>query len=77
MGEGGVELGWDGPRSVSPGRPADPILGSIRRPFDLADPWTIYSPNAKRHGSYHLSFAAEEQRRYGDHSGVEKVEIVD
>jgi hypothetical protein len=64
-------------RSAQAGRPADPILGSIRRPFDLADPRTIYSPNAKRHGSYHSSFTAEEQRRDGHHSGEEKVEIVD
>jgi hypothetical protein len=44
------------------GRPS-PFLGPFATPFDLDDPRAIYSPPAKRHASFHLSFAAEEQRR--------------
>jgi hypothetical protein len=52
------------------------ILGRIRTPFDLAASQTIYSPLAKSNGSTHSSFAVEEQRREGHHSGEERVELI-
>jgi hypothetical protein len=57
-------------------RPAQPIFGSIRAPFDLDDPRTIYSPPAKSHTSIHSPFTAEEQRKEGHHSGEERIELV-
>jgi hypothetical protein len=64
-------LGQDGPRLASP------IPGSFLCPFDLDDLRTIYSPPAKSHTSIDSPFASEEQRREGQHSGEERVEIVD
>jgi hypothetical protein len=45
--------------------------------FDLAAVRTIYSFPAKSHEEINLSFAAEEQRREGDHPREERVEMVD
>ena len=66
---------------MGPGRPAQvdrpsPFRGPFVPPFDLAASRTIYSPLAKSHASTHSSFAAEEQRREGHHSGEERVELV-
>jgi hypothetical protein len=74
--EGSHEMDQDGPRSVRPGWPACPISGPMRAHFDLAASQTIYSPLAKSHASTHSSFATEEQRREGHHSGAERVELV-
>jgi hypothetical protein len=59
------------------GRPAQPISGPVRHPFDLAAIRTICSPLAKSHESIDSSSAAEEQRREGHRSGEEWVEMVD
>jgi hypothetical protein len=67
-------VGW---AEVGPGRPAQPISGPSRPPFDLATIQAIYSPEAKSHGGTHSSSAAEEQRREGHHLGEERVELVD
>jgi hypothetical protein len=67
-------VGW---AEVGPGRPAQPILGPSRPPFDLAAIRTIYSPEAKSHASTHSSSAVEEQRREGHHLREERVELVD
>jgi hypothetical protein len=57
------------------GRPS-PLRGPVAPPFDLVAIWTIYSPEAKSHGSTHSSSATEEQRREGHHLGEERVELV-
>jgi hypothetical protein len=62
---------------MGPGRSAQPIPGSVRHPFDLATIWPIYIPLAKSHELIHSSSSAEEQRREGQHSGEERVEMVD
>jgi hypothetical protein len=62
-------------RLAQAGQPS-PFLGPFVAPFDLAVSWTIYSPLAKSHTSTHSSFAAEEQRREGEHCGEERVELV-
>jgi hypothetical protein len=67
-------VGWT---EVGPGRPAQPISGPSRPPFDLAAIQTIYSSEAKSHESTHSSSAAEEQRREGHHLGEERIELVD
>jgi hypothetical protein len=67
-------VGW---AEVGPDRPAHPISGPSRPPFDLATIRTIYSPEAKSHASCHSSSAAEEQRREGHHLREERVELVD
>jgi hypothetical protein len=54
-----------------------PLRARFGAPFDLAASRAIYSPLAKSHGEIHSSFAAEEQRREGHHSGGERVEMVD
>jgi hypothetical protein len=66
---------------VGPGQPAQagrpsPFRGPVVPPFDLAVIQTIYSPLAESHVPTHSSFAAEEQRREGHHSGEERVELV-
>jgi hypothetical protein len=66
--------GW---AEVGAGRSTQPISGPSRHPFDLAAIWSIYSPEARSHGSTHSSSAAEEQRREGHHLGEERVELVD
>jgi hypothetical protein len=66
---GWAEVGLD--------RPAQPISGPSQLPFDLAAIRAIYSPEARRHASTHLSSAAEEQRSEGHHLGEERVELVD
>jgi hypothetical protein len=76
-GEGGRGLGRNGPRLVGPGRPAQPISGPSRPPFDLGASRAIYSPLTESHASFHSSSAAEEQRREGHRSGEERVEMVD
>jgi hypothetical protein len=53
-----------------------PFLGPFVAPFDLDDPLAIYSPPFKSHASINSSFATEEQRREGHHSGEERVELV-
>jgi hypothetical protein len=63
-------------REMGPSRPAQPISGPIRAPFEIDDPRTIYSPPTKSHASTHSSFTAEEQRREGHHSGEERVKLV-
>jgi hypothetical protein len=63
------------PEWAQAGRPG-PFLGPFVPPFDLAASRAICSPLAKSHGSTHSSFAAEEQRREGHHSGDERVELV-
>jgi hypothetical protein len=75
--ERGNWLGRSGPRPFDPGRPAQPISGPSQPPFDLAAIRTIYSQEAKSHGSIHLSSATEEQRREGHHLGEERVELLD
>jgi hypothetical protein len=62
---------------MGPGRPAQPISGPSRPPFDLGVSRAIYSPGVKSHTSFHSSSAAEEQRREGHRSGEERVEMVD
>jgi hypothetical protein len=62
-------------RSAQAGWPG-PFRGRVA-PFYLAAIQAIYSPEAKRHASIHLSSAAEEQRREGHRSGEERVEMVD
>jgi hypothetical protein len=57
------------------GRPS-PFRGPFAPLFDLAAIQTIYSPLAESHEKIHSSFAAEEQRREGHHSGEERVELV-
>jgi hypothetical protein len=66
--------GW---AEVGPGRPAHPISGPSRPPFDLAAIQTIYSLEVKSHASINSSSAAEEQRREGHNLGEERVELVD
>jgi hypothetical protein len=63
-------------RPAQAGRPS-PFRARFDAPFDLAALRTIYSPPAKSHVGKHSSFAAEEQRREGHHSGKERVEMVD
>jgi hypothetical protein len=58
-------------------RPAQPIPGLVRPPFDLAALRTIYSPPAKSHTLIHSSSVAEEHRREGHHPREERVEMVD
>jgi hypothetical protein len=53
-----------------------PFWARFDAPFDIAALRTIYSPIAKSHEKRHSSSAAEEQRREGHHSGVERVEMV-
>jgi hypothetical protein len=65
---------WAG---VGPGRPAQPILGPSRPPFDLAAIRAIYSLGVKSHASINSSSAAEELRREGHHPREERVELVD
>jgi hypothetical protein len=62
---------------MGPGWPAQPILTSVRCPFDLAAIRTIYSPLSKSHTWIHSWSTAEEQRREGHHSEEERVEMVD
>jgi hypothetical protein len=68
-----------GPNRAEPGlgRPAQPILGPVWRPFDLGTLRTIYNAPAKSHKEIQSSSAAEEQRREGHHPGEERVEMVD
>jgi hypothetical protein len=65
-----------GPKWAQAGRP-NPFQGPVDPPFDLAAIRTIYSPEARSHGSTHSSSAAEEQRREGHHLRVERVELVE
>jgi hypothetical protein len=65
-----------GPKWAHAGRPS-PFQGPVDSPFDLAATRTIYSLEARRHASIHLSSAAEEQRKEGHHLGEERVELVD
>jgi hypothetical protein len=60
--EAGVEPGYNGPRPVAPGRPAQPIQGPFGAPSNLANPRVIYSAHVKSHASIHSSSTAEEQR---------------
>jgi hypothetical protein len=57
---------WTQPASL--GRQTQPISGPVRRPFDLAALWTIYSTPTKSHEGIHSSSATEEQRREGHRS---------
>jgi hypothetical protein len=57
------------------GRPS-PFQAPFAAPFDLDNPWTIYSSPAKSHTSINSSFTAKEQRREGHHSGEKRVELV-
>jgi hypothetical protein len=64
------------------GRPAwadwpSPSQAPFGAPFDLAALRAIYSPLAESHAEIHSSSAAEEQRREGQHSREERVEMVD
>jgi hypothetical protein len=65
-----------GPKWAWADRPS-PFRTRFGTPFDLATLRTIYSASAKSHREIHSSFAAEEQRREGQHSGEERVEMVD
>jgi hypothetical protein len=62
---------------TGPGWSAQPIPDPVRHSFDVAAIQTIYSPLAKSHEEILLSSAAEEQRREGHCSRVERVELVD
>jgi hypothetical protein len=62
---------------MGPGRPAQPISGPSRPPFDLGASRAIYSPLTESHASIHSSSTAKEQRREGHCSGEERVEMVD
>jgi hypothetical protein len=64
------------------GRPAwadwpSPLRARFDTPFDLAVSQAIYSSLAESHKEIHSSSAAEEQRREGQRSGGERVEMVD
>jgi hypothetical protein len=65
------------PRPVGPGRPAQPISGPSRTPFDLGASQAIYSPLTESHASIHSSSSVDVQRREGHRSGEERVEMVD
>jgi ketosteroid isomerase-like protein len=52
---------------VGPGRSAQPTLGLVASPFDLAAIRAIYSPRVESHASIHSSSAAKEKRREGHH----------
>jgi hypothetical protein len=62
---------------MGPGWSAQPNLGPICPPFDLATNRAIYSPGVESHASINSSSAAEEQRREGHHPGEQRVELVD
>jgi hypothetical protein len=68
--------GRTGPKWTQVGRPS-PFCRRFGAPFDLDDPWPIYSHPAKSHTSIHSPSTAEEQRREGHHSREEGVEMVD
>jgi hypothetical protein len=71
----GEETGAE-PAETGLGRPAQPIPGPVRCPFDLAASQAIYSPLTESHKEIHSS-STEEQRREGHRSGEERVEMVD
>jgi hypothetical protein len=59
---------------MDPGRPAQPISGPNRPPFDLDASRAIYSPLTKSHASTNSSSAAEEQRSLRD--TISKMRVV-
>jgi hypothetical protein len=54
---------WAG---MGPGRPAQPVPGPSRPPFDLVASRAIYSPLTESHVSINSSSAAKEQRSLRD-----------
>jgi hypothetical protein len=75
-GDGGHELGKNGPRSVGPGRPAQPVSRTSRPPFDLGASQAIYSPLTESHASINSSSTAKEQRRLRDTNSEMRVMLV-
>jgi hypothetical protein len=75
-GEGGHELGRNGPRLVSPSRPAQPVLRPNQPPFDLGASRAIYSPLTESHTSTNSSSTAEEQRNLRDTISEMRVVLV-
>jgi hypothetical protein len=65
-GEGGNELGQNGPRTIGPGRQAQPVSRPSRPHFDLGASRAICSPLTKSHTSINSSSTTEEQRSLRD-----------
>jgi hypothetical protein len=61
---------------TGPGRPAQPVSGPSRPPFDLDASRAIYSPLTESHDSTNSSSAAEEQRSLRDTISEMRVVLV-